>query len=73
MQTRLEEIVEYEQMVDEMVREISKKEEENDELIERICQLEEEQHNHEELNSELETYIKELKDEISVKDSKLAK
>jgi len=43
MQKRLEEIVEYEHMVEEMVQEISKKEEENDEIIERICQLEEEQ------------------------------
>jgi|688.fasta_scaffold2159827_1 hypothetical protein len=71
MQKRLEEIVEYEHMVDEMVQEISKKDEENDELLSKIKQMEEEHRLLEELNTNLETFNKELNDDVNAKDTKM--
>ena len=72
MEEKLEEIVEYENMVDEMVTEIAEKEEENDLLTERIAELEEENTLLDELNTQLENYNKEMGDEITEKESQLA-
>jgi len=55
MEEKLEEIIEYENMVEEMVVEISNKEEENEGLKERITELEEEMVLIEEINEALET------------------
>jgi hypothetical protein len=52
---RLEEMFEYENMVEEMVTEIELKEKENEELKHRVGELEESYFAADELNTEMET------------------
>jgi hypothetical protein len=60
MEEKLEEIMEYELMVEEMVQEIALKEGEIDDMQERMIEIEEEHAMFEELVDNLETYNKEL-------------
>ena len=71
MEEKLEEIVEYENMVEEMVEEIHNKEEENEALAERISELEEEMVLIEEINLALETDNKDLNEELALKEKEL--
>lgn len=71
MEEKLEEIVEYENMVEEMVEEIHNKEEENEALADRIHELEEEMVLIEEINAELEQDNKDLNEELAGKDRDL--
>lgn len=51
MEQKLEEIVEYENMVEEMVQEIAKKDEENDEMRQRLAECQDEYRMMEDLNN----------------------
>ena len=72
MEEKLEEIMEYELMVEEMVQEIALKEGEIDDMQERMIEIEEEHAMFEELVDNLETYNKELQDDLAVKDKEIA-
>ena len=71
MQEKLDEIVEYENMVEEMVQEIAKKEEENEELRAQLGELSGDLRLMEDLNDGMETYNKELTSDIQDKDNKI--
>lgn len=70
-QQKLQEIVQYEQMVEEMCEEINNKDEELEELANKLNEAQEEERLMEELNNGLETYNKELAAEIEEKDQKI--
>ena len=71
MQDKLEEINEYENIVEEMVTEIAAKEEENEEMQRQVAECQEEQRLMEELNNQLEQYNKELQQEADEKDLRI--
>jgi predicted nuclease with TOPRIM domain len=68
MRDKFDEILEYEIMVEEMVQEIANKDGEVEEMTERMLEIEEEHAMLEELVENLETYNKELQDEIAEKE-----
>jgi predicted nuclease with TOPRIM domain len=68
MREKFDEILEYEIMVEEMVQEIANKEGEVEEMTERMIEIEEEHAMLEELVENLETYNKELQDEVADKE-----
>lgn len=71
MEQKLEEIVEYENMVEEMVQEIAKKDEENDEMRQRLEECQDEYRMMEDLNNQFEQYNKELTGDIEEKDNRI--
>jgi len=73
MEVRLEEMFEYEAMVEEMVTEIETKEKENEELKARVTELEESYYAADELNTEFETNETSLEKKIDEKDFQIEK
>lgn len=71
MKERYDEIIGYEQMVEEMVQEIANKEGEVEEMQERMIEIEEEHAMLEELVENLEKYNKELQDDLATKDKEI--